>query len=697
MTNRVSARLMLERHRYFVGRAPELERFYAVVTASELPCFVLHVYGPGGVGKSSLLQEFIYLCEAEGVTAVYLDGRDMEATPALFLQVLALALGLSPASSPLAHLGEQQERFVLLVDTYEQLAPLDRWMRREFLPQMPDNVLVVLAGRNQPSLEWRMDPGWQSLLQVIPLRNLSPDEGRRYLSLRHVPPDQHQAILDLTYGHPLALSLVAEEFAQRPSIRFTLTEATDVIQALLERLVQKVPGPAHRAALEASAMVRVVTEPLLSSMLNLPEVAELFAWLRDLSFVSSGQDGLYLHDLVRDTLAADLRWRNPLWYRELHRRARDFFAGHLEQTHGLEQQRILVDYVFLHRDNIMLRSFLDWQMRDSHILVDRLAPEDPPQVVEMVARHEGEDSARLAAHWLNIQPESVVVYRSDAGELLGFLMMLALPQLRPEERAVDPGVQAVWSYLDQNAPLRPGEQATLFRFWMARETYQDVSAVQSLIFITILQHYLTTPGLAVTFFLAADADFWQMLLAYANIQRLPQVDFTVGGHRYGVYYHDWRLEPPAVWLAVMAEREIAGEQTPPIQPMAANQVLVLSQPDFAAAVWDALRDYTRPDRLAGNPLLRSRLVMARMAEAGEADAPIQALQALLQETAASLRQSPRDLKLHRVLHHTYFQPAATQEAAAELLDLPFSTYRRHLKAGIRRVTDMLWHAELHTG
>jgi hypothetical protein len=43
-----------------------------------------------------------------------------------------------------------------------------------------------------------------------------------------------------------------------------------------------------------------------------------------------------------------------------------------------------------------------------------------------------------------------------------------------------------------------------------------------------------------------------------------------------------------------------------------------------------------------------------------------------------------------VLLRTYIQPAPTQEIAAELLDLPFSTYRRHLQAGIARVAALLW-------
>jgi predicted DNA-binding protein (UPF0251 family) len=39
-------------------------------------------------------------------------------------------------------------------------------------------------------------------------------------------------------------------------------------------------------------------------------------------------------------------------------------------------------------------------------------------------------------------------------------------------------------------------------------------------------------------------------------------------------------------------------------------------------------------------------------------------------------------------------PVPTQEQAAELLDLPFSTFRRHLKHGVTRVAEILWQWEL---
>jgi hypothetical protein len=191
-----------------------------------------------------------------------------------------------------------------LIDTVEMLAPLDNWLCETFLPQLPEDTLLVLASRDAPSPAWCTDFG--EMLHAIALRNLSPDESRDYLTRRNVPNEERAAVLDFTHGHPLALSLVADVFAQRPGFHFEPEQAQDVIEALLEQFAQKVPRPAHRAALEAWVLIRLTTE-----MLGIPDAHELFEWLRGLSFIQSGAHGIFPHDLAREAMTADLRWCNP--------------------------------------------------------------------------------------------------------------------------------------------------------------------------------------------------------------------------------------------------------------------------------------------------------------------------------------------------------------------------------------------------
>ena len=114
----------------------------------------------------------------------------------------------------------------------------------------------------------------------------------------------------------------------------------------------------------------------------------------------------------------------------------------------------------------------------------------------------------------------------------------------------------------------------------------------------------------------------------------------------------------------------------------------LDRAAFTAAVRTALREWGRLDRLATSPLLSGRL-LAR-ASGGRT---VEALRAVVEEAAATLADSPRDRSAYRALHHTYLQPAGTQQAAADLLRLPMSTYRRHLAAGVDRLTEILWQWE----
>ncbi|PSB04791.1 AAA family ATPase [Merismopedia glauca] len=689
----IAQRLSQERQRRFVGRSAEITLFQGAIATTEFPFVVLHIFGPGGVGKTTLMGQYLQLCQQHQISGIYLDARHLEATSESFLTALKSLLHLEPTDSPVAILGEETGKKVLLIDTYETIAVLDDWLREEFIPQLPENTLIVLAGRLPPSPGWRSDTGWQEIARYLSLRNLSPEESQIYLISRAVPATQHQAVLEFTHGHPLALSLVADVLAQGQEVNFQAEAAPDVVKTLLERFIEDIPSYQQRLALEAFALVRLTTENLLSQMLDLPDVYELFEWLRQLSFTDSGNLGIFPHDLVREVLIADLRWRNPDRYMELHQRSRNYYMKLLDQAQGVEQQRVLFDYIFLHRDNPSVRPRFTWQ-QDRGLSTQPMQQTDITAILSMLATHEGEESAKIAAHWVSRQPQNFWVFRGTDGSIAGFICLLALNLAITDDFKIDPGAIAAYRYLQNHAPLRSGEGATMFRFWMAKDTYQEVSSVQSLIFITFVQHYRTTANLAFTFLPCSDPEYWAEMFAYADLTRLPQADFEVGGRRWGTYGHDWRVVSPTAWQELLAQREIAASAQA-IQPQQVSEpLLVLSQAEFIQAVQDALRHYTRSEELLHNPLLRSRLVLEQLSAKATTKEKIAVLQNLLKTTAESWRSNPREEKLYRAIYRTYLQPAPTQEQAAELLDLPFSTYRRHLKSGIDKLAMSLWQREI---
>jgi hypothetical protein len=684
----VADRLKRARRRRFVGRAAELELFRGALDASEPPFSVLWLHGPGGVGKTALLGAFAEVAEDVGVGVVSLDLRTIEPSPPAFMAELGRAAGL-----PAEALGGG-EPVVLLLDTFEAAVGLEDWLREQFVPALPARALVVVAGRNGPGAAWRRDPGWGDLLRVISLRNLGPHDAREFLRGAGVAEERQGWMLELSHGHPLALALLVDVLSQRQSEAdvgpLELGAAPDVVGQLVESFLAGVPSPRHRLALDCVAHARLTTAGLLGTIFGAGEGEELFAWLRGLSFMEHGAYGLFPHDLARQVIDADLRWRDPAAYREVHLNVRRHVVDEIWANEGRERGRALADLIFLHRGNPAAAALWDWTSL-GEVYADALRDSDVAAVLTLVERHEGAESAAIAEHWLRRQPAGFYVFRGRGPELLGFAGQIALHDAGEEDIARDPAAREVWAHAQRHAPPRPGDEVLLARFLIDRDVYQAPSRSFNVVTMRSMQEWLGRPRLSWYYIVAADPEAMAPLMDYVYFDRAAQADFEVGGRRYGVFARDWRRVGGVEWLERMAGRELGDDAPVPDSEREKGPVLALSQPEFADAVRRALRDVHRPSALATNPLVRTRVVRER---GPEPPAP-EALRALLVEAVDALRGDPRGEKLVRALECTYLRPAPTQEAAAELLGLPFSTYRGHLTRGLERVVDWLWQRELY--
>ncbi|OJF13418.1 ATP-binding protein [Couchioplanes caeruleus] len=638
MSTRFADRVASARRRDFVGRAAELAGFGDLLAGDGGA--LVWVSGPGGVGKTSLLHQFADLAERSGRRVVWLDGQVPDG-----------------------------DRLVVLADEA---------IETELLAALPGDAVVAVASRAGPPLQYRTDPGWSSVLHPMPLLNLDPVESALLLSRRGVPATAHADAMAFTHGHPLALALIADVRAQRRQPAAP-AGGPEVVATLLAALLDAVPSAAHRLALDAVSQVAVTTEPLLAELLELPDAHQLFEWLRGLSVMSASAHGLVLHDLAREVLARDLRWRHPELHATIHQRAGASYRRRFAGAAPDEQRRILLDFAFLHRGNPVIGAFLQ-QCPGGDLRVVTAGPHRWPALREMVRRHEGTASAALFDHWCRHQPEAVHAVVDADDSAVGMVVLLTLYAAAPE----DPAATAAW----KRAAPAAGEAVSLLRFWLDAEAYQQPSPTQALISLHAVRHYLITPGLGYSLIYHADPELYAQMCEYVGFTRVDGADFTVGGRRYAGFGHDWRRMPRLAWLSVLATRETSGK---PVEVEAATASGPLDRAAFTAAVRSALREWGRADRLATSPLLSGRF-LARSSGGRTAEA----LRELVEEAAATLADSPRDRSAYRALHHTYLRPAGTQQAAADLLRLPMSTYRRHLAAGVDRLTEILWQWESTT-
>ncbi|WP_051218221.1 ATP-binding protein [Nocardioides insulae] len=648
------------RERGFVGRTEELAAFTG--SARGTNGVRLHfVHGPGGIGKTTLLEAMARVAVRDGRSVSYLDARDLVCST----QAVAEAIGTPPPD-------------VLLVDGYELLEPLDGWFRELLVPSRPADGVTVLAGRAAPPRAWLLDPGWRQLSRVHHLDGLDPAQSADLLARSEVPAREREGLARLGRGHPLALAMLAEA-AAGGSAPTHLSEAPDVVTRLCQVIVDDVPDAAHRAGLATCAHATRMTYDLLEHTVG-ARAEEVWGWLESRPYVRRGAIGLFLHDVVREVFEAEFAHRAPDAYADLHRRIKEYFLQRLVDPRAVHPDRSATEILMLHRKGPLSEETAT--LRDGGLIpIGRAGPEEHEEILGLVAQAEGPEAAALAERWLHTRSRVLYRMRSEAG-VLAFALQVYLSPGDPLAED-DPVAAEILRVVQERAPLRPGERININRFAGASEAYQRDPLVLLVNGVSCILEWALEPA-AWTFIASLTPDLYGAYFEYLGMEAMFSVDHF--GTPVVGYGWDRRRFPATEFFELMARRELSGETGPP--PASMLRPAPLGHDAFAAAVRDALTDLRQPDRLAVSPLTGTALVEAT------APAPVEQLVQVLIGTIADLQREPRGADHRTVLERTYLKGAPTQEAAAELLDLPFSTYRRHLARAQERLIELLWAVEI---
>lgn len=673
----VAELLAASRRRNLVGRDAELAVLRAFVGDPDRVLAYLH--GPGGVGKSTMLDAFAGELGATDRTLIRLDCADLEPTTAGLLTALRARAGADSA--------DLLPDSVLVVDRFEVVAPLEAWFWRSFLGALPAGLHVVVAGRRPPPQSWTADPAFTSCGLVLPLRNLGPGDAADLVRGRGVTDDATiDRLVRATHGHPLALVIAIEagrgDDPSRGPGGGVLFDHPDVAARLLGRFLDEGVTPAQREALHVCGHARRVDRAMLRTVLDLDDAGadELLTWLRERPYAESHPDGLTLHEVVRDALDRDLRWRDRDAFVRLHSNIRQVILDRMASAAGPEHFRLAGDLLYMHRANPDAQRLYTFQ--DVGQVVARPLRGDDADETTAVAELFGHEHRRtVAAYWLRAQPAACTVFEDAFGRRSGACVVARVDRAAPDAVGQDPVLAWALDALRRRRPPEPDE-VVLHQIAVDAVTPGTIGVVSDQIAAVSLREWRVR-GLGWLVVSTSNEPAFAPQWTYIGLERLGAL--TVDGIEFAVWARDFSRSPFDEWLAGMGRHELDERGTEP-PPVAAP--VALSRSDFGDAVHRLLRELHQPGRVRGNPLADSRLVPAG------AD-PGTWLIRRVDRAIAEIGTAPRMQLAARAVDRTYVRPAGSQERAAEVLGVAFSTYRRHLAIGLERLDDLLWDWELH--
>jgi DNA-binding SARP family transcriptional activator len=364
----------------FVGRDPELAAFRTWLDAGADGTPVWNVTGRGGIGKTALLRAYQRAAVAAGRAVRHVDARELRPRPADLLA----ALGGDTPEDVAAELARTSA--VVLIDSFEYVLPLTRFIFETFLPALPVGARVVIASRS-PVLDVSRRQ-WGPLTRRVELRGLSTTEARRYLARRGLVEDAAtEWVLAAASGHPLSLSLAGDLAASLSDGDLRLDTPTDLdwpdtVTVIAHQFLRDVHDPVLREFLEIATIVRQVDEELLAAVAGREQVAADFRSLSRLSVMRPTTHGAALHDDVRRVLGRDLRRRAPDRYHELRARVFEHQRGRLEEARLPEDRaRAFIEMFFLMERSVVQAMMFADRADPGEIVLSDAGPGDDDVVL----------------------------------------------------------------------------------------------------------------------------------------------------------------------------------------------------------------------------------------------------------------------------------------------------------------------------
>ena len=520
---------LLEQHaiRDFVGRGDDLARLESLLgPAGEVR--VVHVHGSAGIGKSALVTAFLGRMGAAGAETIRLDCRSIEPTERGLLEALAAATGGRDrdVGGVATRLAATDSLLVLALDHFEVFRLMDTWLRQVLVPALDERVRVVLAGREPPVAAW-FAAGWAGLFRSLPLGPLEDEEAQLFLQRRGHEPQEARRLNRIARGHPLALTLASTAARERPDLMLEEAATTRVVTELTRIYLEDAPDPLTRRALEAAAVVRRVTRPLLGAMLAETDVDAGFDRLLGLPFTDCGSDGVFVHDAVRESISSFLRATDPSRHRELRRAAWRLLRGEVQDASDAELWRYTADMLYLIANPVVREAF--FPSVGQPLAVEPARPQDEPAIFSIAARHDGADAVAQLAGWWQRAPEAFSVVRDRDATVRGFLLLLDNELILPRSRAGDP-VVAAWRQHLRDHPLPKGQLALGLRRWLDVDCGEGPCPAQAASWLDTKRTYMAMrPALRRMYVTVRDPAIYAAVVERLGFQPLPAPPGS-GGH-----------------------------------------------------------------------------------------------------------------------------------------------------------------------
>jgi DNA-binding NtrC family response regulator len=532
----------------FIGRESTVNLINKIIVSKNLDYYVLFIHGLSGIGKTHLVKEIIRQIDSE-IISFNFDCREIEPTERGFLSQFSKKLDLNPdqgVDGIIQKLKGFNKRVVLVLDTFENFGLLETWLRKSFIPSLPDNVITIIVGRQPPNSAWfTNEEGLGVFFKEIELGELSYNEVLRFLKAKGLTKDQSEKVYTIVHGHPLALEMASRSIKKNPNIELTYLNFPELIQSLTHDFIDGLT-PTMKNTLESVSVLRRFDDPFLRFMLSDDFEEEIIYELANLPFTTITSEGYLMHDIVRETLSKNLRFTDPEKYKKFKRNAWLYLIKKAQVKDREELWKSTADLLYLIenpavRDAFFPRGFIN-------LTVEMAEDKDEKTIMKLAKQNEPAEGARIIKYWWENYPYSFKVVKNLINEIEGFFIFSEIGELDHRVLNEDPVAKTWYKHLDDN-PIGKNEKVLFLRRWLSKGFGEMPCTPQAASWLDVKRNYMELrPNLKRMYMTVNDLETYAPIAIPLGFKILEKGECIIGDLKYHTAIMDFGPESIDGWL-----------------------------------------------------------------------------------------------------------------------------------------------------
>lgn len=671
--------VVAEENRLFTGRHHELQLLRDAFHEDIHEWIIIHLYGPNGIGKSSLLRKFSR--ELSNDQIVYMQPDDYFRDPAHFLETLVESMisnhhqgELKPAKlddviQMMNRRASNEHRLLLIFDSFKYWERIQNWLFESFLPRLPLHVRLFTAcslplyNVNNSYLDWG------SLVRNVEIKPLNHTSVHEYIQKYGIhDPSLRETIARLSNGVPGALNICCRTTIEN-ELQISPTSLTRTVNLLCQTVVDEAKlSSDQRLLLTAASLVWRFDKNMLSHIIGRELDLAEFQQFCSLPIVTVRTEGWSLLDGIRDWVRTVYKNRIPETFARYKQRAFEVLYNRWLSAKEPTKEERFVDLVY-QIDNDMVKLYY---YRGGHTHYEtRGLSEDQLPIIEQMWREwfqevppfqqdHSKQEQYFRAIW-TIEPAAFTTFW-EQDRLAGFNVNVPLHK---ETREI----------LQHNLPYRkyilhsePTEDERLI--WLGAPADKNDLETSSYIF----RHFLQQFNRRKLFTLVTPIENHMLGLLSLGFVRLPWADYMSPT---GLKFYVLQLDVRKNDLVHQLFDRASTTRTIPAKELHALMKQLLAQYHQLES------DESFMEQLRHSGIFK----IVHTDDAGTVAARARkAVQEALQEFA---QKSQKNQLMCRILDLFYIKQIGTHENVADRLNLSLSTYYRHLRKAIELIATHL--------